>query len=659
MRLGFSSPGKQLMGTPSKPGGRESITSPEFEFSFASGSNLSVEARRLMANIREEATRIKSQMQAEKNTQESKQDKVENSSRDVGMSGRKLATPRGKAGRFSDVHMAQFRKMDSIANHPSSFRARPGFAQPQQQSLKRSSQKAGLDEPERPPATSRGTPKRAAPPSLRPRGSASSLKVANPSPGGTESPAKRMRHLPAEDVLSGNYPNRPQNPSTAATSLPRPISSSLLSPTKASLARGAMVKMQCAGSDNSSVLPRSSSVKSLKAAFEAARPVKMQATRTEGVPPGSSPSKSHPGESAALMRPLPPVPGTSTVEHMPPTIKNPPATSKSGKLSSKLPTLAGLKSILRPSTRKPSSPERPGTPKLQTKPGTTPFSSKKVDFTPSVKSRYAVKLAASSPSPARHVTPSAMLESHDLADLTSSDVDDEGEWEDAESEIEYPMLPPQPINQGPVVRTFSEKAKEHNRRESKEFKSIFTTLHHPSRDVQPATSTSVNTTMSRAGLAPRFNPASKSPNHLHSPNPVSSTIRRVRPSDTVVMEPFEESIQTVPHGLTAKKRRRDSAIEDDRIAPDDDAKENRRVTLMSRIPGGWEESSIEEDEGEKRGGKRIRVTQSVEPLSPTKAEVKKPNTARELAAKSAKEKRKGGILTMARLNMLSKPKSRN
>ena len=31
--------------------------------------------------------------------------------------------PKGKRGRFSEVHMEQFKKMDSIAGHPSSFRA--------------------------------------------------------------------------------------------------------------------------------------------------------------------------------------------------------------------------------------------------------------------------------------------------------------------------------------------------------------------------------------------------------------------------------------------------------------------------------------------------------------------------------------------------------
>lgn len=38
---------------------------------------------------------------------------------------RKKVAPKGKMARFSDVHMQQFKKMDSIANHPSAFRADP------------------------------------------------------------------------------------------------------------------------------------------------------------------------------------------------------------------------------------------------------------------------------------------------------------------------------------------------------------------------------------------------------------------------------------------------------------------------------------------------------------------------------------------------------
>ncbi|KAF1919112.1 hypothetical protein BDU57DRAFT_130259 [Ampelomyces quisqualis] len=62
---------------------------------------------------------------------------------------RKKAEPKGKMARFSDVHMQQFKKMDSIANHASAFRAdrtrfKPVVAQP----LKKSPSKPDLVKPE-------------------------------------------------------------------------------------------------------------------------------------------------------------------------------------------------------------------------------------------------------------------------------------------------------------------------------------------------------------------------------------------------------------------------------------------------------------------------------------------------------------------------------
>jgi hypothetical protein len=61
---------------------------------------------------------------------------------------RKTAQPKGKMARFSDVHMAQFKKMDSIANHPSAFRAAANRFKPTDASLKRSPTKADLDKTE-------------------------------------------------------------------------------------------------------------------------------------------------------------------------------------------------------------------------------------------------------------------------------------------------------------------------------------------------------------------------------------------------------------------------------------------------------------------------------------------------------------------------------
>jgi hypothetical protein len=113
----------------------------------------------------------------------------------------------------------------------------------------------------------------------------------------------------------------------------------------------------------------------------------------------------------------------------------------------------------------------------------------------------------------------------------------------------------------------------------------------------------------------------------------------------------------------------------------DGAKENRRYSTMPNVPGAWEEDHDlkDDDEGGKRGGKRAKI--SMEQKMTMKGEeqvekvVKKMNRAREAAARNAKERKEGipgrlgggkesgggngrGILSMARLNMLSRPRER-
>ena len=125
--------------TPSKSQRVSSFTSPDFQFTFIEPTlELSLAAKKLMAEKREEAAKIKAQMVAEGAGFPSIQEQIQ----------RKIATPKGKAGRFSDIHMAEFRKMDSIANHASALRADPTRFQTNSTSLKRSPSKAELDQPE-------------------------------------------------------------------------------------------------------------------------------------------------------------------------------------------------------------------------------------------------------------------------------------------------------------------------------------------------------------------------------------------------------------------------------------------------------------------------------------------------------------------------------
>jgi len=93
--------------------------------------------------------------------------------------------------------------------------------------------------------------------------------------------------------------------------------------------------------------------------------------------------------------------------------------------------------------------------------------------------------------------------------------------------------------------------------------------------------------------------------------------------------------------------------------------------MTPSVPGGWEDSILdEEDEGEKRGGKRIRTSRfgaSEKPMTSETAKLKnsrpsmspvKKSAAREQAKKAANDRKSKGILSMARLNALSRPKSR-
>ena len=678
------------------------LSSSSFEFKFANESNLSDEAQKLMGKVRDEAARIKAQMLAEKRDQDLKDNQAEQLFEGLNTTGRKMARPKGKAGRFSDIHMAEFKKMDSIANHASSFRAQPGFSQPTTQSLKRSGSRAGLDEPERPRTAGKGTPSRPAPPFMRqastsPFKSISTAKIASERFENTNT-AKRMRPSEFSDVSSGRRAQYDMPYSSSKTSdllRAKPsMPDSVLPPTRSSLARSVSTKTPTLSPEKKSSLPRSNSVRSLKGVFEAIRagsnpaPAPANLVAVSTVPTSRS-------DSIRSMRPLPRLPASATMlpeqhDNLTQTLSIaniPSTTSKTGGLASRLPTLAGLKSILRPSlaqTRKKTSPlsldQGRGTPKRANTAIPRSESPKKVDFTPSTKSRYVVKLAATSPSPSKlpraaaGPTAPTPLDFYDPSAYTIDDEDgyddNDNDWEDAGTEVVYPTLPSfssaSTMPSATSVDAFSETAKQHNRRESKEFKSIFTTLEHPSRSKPAVNLTDVNTKLNQINPTARANIVTRSPSNNTLAKRSSSTIRRVHGSGvTELVQPFEDTIKTVPHGLPGKKRRRESDNASDLGGADDGAKENRRLGVMSQVPGGWTDddrdtAAEKEDEGERRGGKRARIAKLE--LEEVKLEVKKPraNAAREAAAKNAKERKgKGkGILSLSRLNMLARPKER-
>ncbi|GAB7353070.1 hypothetical protein MBLNU459_g3619t1 [Dothideomycetes sp. NU459] len=215
---------------------------PDFQFTFSRQSlHLSPEARQLMAEKRDEAVKIREQMVAS----------GEGPSAAGDVLARKMATPKSKVGRFSDVHLAQFKKMDSIADHPSARRTeqpRPNIAiasvrkplakpEPAQAlpltTLKRSQSKAELGQSSSalPRPTSRGN--------LQP-------------PPTHESPSKRVKRAVDDDATTSrpktsdseqSHPSTPDHPKHLQMHANNPhLARGLSTPTAASLARAASVK---------------------------------------------------------------------------------------------------------------------------------------------------------------------------------------------------------------------------------------------------------------------------------------------------------------------------------------------------------------------------------------------------------------------------------
>ncbi|TAQ87762.1 hypothetical protein B7494_g3912 [Chlorociboria aeruginascens] len=144
LRLGFrdvdASGTNQPSGLTQQTPSKTPFSSSPFNFQFAHpGPELGPDAQRMMDSLREESLRIKAKLAAER-------EEEKRIAREESVVGRKIAQPKGKVGRFSDVHMAEFRKMDSIAGHASSFRAQPGRFIPTNNNLKRTQSAAKLDD---------------------------------------------------------------------------------------------------------------------------------------------------------------------------------------------------------------------------------------------------------------------------------------------------------------------------------------------------------------------------------------------------------------------------------------------------------------------------------------------------------------------------------
>ncbi|KAF7170359.1 hypothetical protein CNMCM6106_005066 [Aspergillus hiratsukae] len=497
---------------------------PGFEFRFAcQESQLSDEAKKLMESVREDVAKIKAQMVMEKDKQDAVDRGAEGNARD-----RRIAQPKGKAGRFSSAHMAEFKKMDSIANHPSAFRAAPGRFQPVGTTLKRTNSKAGFDEAE----SRRPSPPKSA---------------AKPSPAPAAPSAKRVKHDKTDDVST----RRPTEADKTKSTIPRPrsaIRSSLMTPTRAFAARTSSVSLKP---------PRTSMIPSLARS---------------------------------------PISKPASIPRTPQTDFNP-------RIKSNLPTLGGLKSILRrhqPLFSRDPAKIAAGThvaapdftsnfllgasrePSVSEEPAPTPSPKKRVEFTPTTKSPAAKvdsELDQPSPSPCK-VTVSV---SH-----TSSDV-------------VYPTLP---------VLT-PEKTSAAAIRSSQD---VTPTIRHVRLSNINAQSTAL-------------------PDVAGMPHGIGN-----KKSDTL------PDIAGVPHGIGNKKRHRatDDEVDTENVPPADptpDARSAKRLKFSAPSPA------------------KAPAT-----LSPTKARNHTPVRTSSISSRtgtpaSARAKSRS-VLSISRLNMLAQPKNR-
>ncbi|KAI9837435.1 MAG: hypothetical protein M1837_002957 [Sclerophora amabilis] len=208
-------------------------SSPSFNFRPRNPDpGLSPDAQRMMGEVRDVAANLKAKMINQRGQE--KPDASGASGDLFGVGGRKLATPKGKAGRFSDVHMEEFKKMDSIAGHPSAYRAQTGRSEATTKCLKRSKSQAKLDDPDCPAPNSSS--------SHSPEKKAQGARLQKPSP------TKRMKSDVKDDTSAARPISRDGKDLDKKLSTPSlwrsksGMVSSITTPTKASLARSASVK---------------------------------------------------------------------------------------------------------------------------------------------------------------------------------------------------------------------------------------------------------------------------------------------------------------------------------------------------------------------------------------------------------------------------------
>ncbi|EPE10471.1 hypothetical protein F503_05566 [Ophiostoma piceae UAMH 11346] len=661
-------------------------------------AGLSEDARRMMEELRGEAQKIRVGLEVEREMEKARADEE---------GGRKIAKPKSRAGRFSAAHTAQFDKMDSIANHPSAYRAskstpvkstavNTSTATPaisgQTRGLKRTQSKANLDDTPNPKSarTPGGpTPGSAVISTTKKQfnplfGNSTASTDFKPPPSGRKgnllfppahdeqpmSAAKRIKQNIGDDASS----SRPMSRDGAGSSLPRPAglsgnatgltrshsTASIVTPTKSTLARSASVKAPSNASQQPQT-PSKTPARLLSALKKSVTASSLHITKPSAVEaPVSFVSKPQP-QTARKPEPR------KMASLVPPSAG--PAMANSSATRGTLPVSSAP--AVKVFSSKTPAPPRVANRALPRFPATTPRRkvSKHVSFTPTTEQAL---MSEKSPSVFRSGIPRSALKSHQQ--LKASDMD-----------VDSGRCVPGAANGSPSIRrrfgatVFYPDLSGHELLAGLDEVSASTDAEtlSPSTKLAPPTPSAPGTFTFRSDKTISF--ADKPSNGFGS-SPGQSSIRQVRSSTS--LEPkipgsfpgaapastaFTALVSTVgankenarpvpvsiPHGITNKKRQRISEAEEEaeQEASDRAAKKrkNERVPegdalLAPRLAGKTMPSA--------RGMGVIRGTP--QKASPLKAAV--PPSAS--GAKTPASAKKRPIISMSRLNNLARPKLR-
>lgn len=586
--------------TPSRVAPPSSPFTFRFTRNTPSDLKLGPDAQRMMDELREKAAEIKAELLARREAEEAE----ENS-----LGSRRIAQAKGKAGRFSAAHMAEFKKMDSIENHPSAFRAQLGRSTPLKAGVKRSQSKANLDEPEETRTTKR------TPASTTSKAGACDA-IEEPAPG-----AKRARQHVDDDASSKRPVSRDGRstsvPKAAGSGIPRPKSTlaSVMTPTKSSLARAASMKTPGQGS-----LLRSPSKVTLSQTPRSAtmnNPVTVDAA-----------TESEPAQSRDIKSPR------SRFDRVKAMLRG--AKASATKTKSALP----LPSAFASKTPGPVRPETHTLPAPMTTPGRK--LTKRVAFTPET---HRAALTQNTPSPTKSSIPQAKARQV-LGEVYYPSLDGVMTEQASESDVAYPDLSaPRPLPEPP--KTFKASSVEPSVPTEFTFRSDHTISFG-------SASKSFGSSPGQASVR-AVRPSILPPENMPGSFPMATT-PSASSSSTSGSNKENEAPRSVflalPHGMSNKKRHRVTTDEEEaeQEAAERAAKKRKQETvpegealLAPRLAAGAASASAS-------AKKRVVATASPSRKGRLPVPAEAPGTP------SPIKKRQG--ITLSRLNMLARPKLR-